>query len=315
MFCKKCGAKLADDAQFCTACGTSVNSPGATLASNREVAPAEDEELYRAVIGPRNQDYYWRHFSKFIGENKTSMSWHWPAFFVTFYWLLYRKMWMPALAYFFLPYPVMLVLGVIIGLSGGSEAVTSLVSLLYVAAIFFVPPLFANAWYFNRCKKQILNGSAATRSRERLIGELSGRGGTSSVWLFIFLIFGFVAFVGILAAVSIPAYQAYVTKAKVAAALETGRKAATRVEAYYEQNNVLPVSVQEAGFAEPLPKAVTAITIEKNGTLSIGIEGLGDKNIMLVPSADAGGPVEWRCVSDTIPSRLLPKQCESVAGD
>ena len=56
-------------------------------------------ELYRAAIGPHGQDYYMRQFAKFDAHGKTGVSWHWPAYWATLNWLIYRKMWGWALAY------------------------------------------------------------------------------------------------------------------------------------------------------------------------------------------------------------------------
>jgi hypothetical protein len=54
---------------------------------------AFDEEAWKAVIG------------------------HWPAFFVTWYWLLYRKMWDLAALYFLLPLILAFAIGLVAGIS------------------------------------------------------------------------------------------------------------------------------------------------------------------------------------------------------
>ncbi|MFO1287847.1 MAG: DUF2628 domain-containing protein [Rubrivivax sp.] len=47
---------------------------------------------WRAVIGKKNLDYYpYRAFA--TSRRAAAALWHWPAFFVTLYWLLYRKLW------------------------------------------------------------------------------------------------------------------------------------------------------------------------------------------------------------------------------
>ena len=56
-------------------------------------------ELYRAAIGPSAQDYYLKHFLRFDSEGKTSATWHWPAYWATLNWLIYRRMWAWALGY------------------------------------------------------------------------------------------------------------------------------------------------------------------------------------------------------------------------
>ena len=45
---------------------------------------------YELAVGP-NRDYYVPRFEEF-DRGGSQMSWHWPAFFVTSPWFLYRKM-------------------------------------------------------------------------------------------------------------------------------------------------------------------------------------------------------------------------------
>jgi len=61
------------------------------------------EEEYRAFIG-KNSHKYLRKFNKFwTGNTETfAVTWHWPAFLAGFWWLLYRKLYIWALAYFIL---------------------------------------------------------------------------------------------------------------------------------------------------------------------------------------------------------------------
>jgi len=91
-------------------------------------AEPDPEEFYRTVIVPKEQDYYLSRFAKFDGNGKAGASWHWPAFFVSFYWFLYRKMWFNALLYFLLPYIVLSILGIIAALAAKKRVVASGVS-------------------------------------------------------------------------------------------------------------------------------------------------------------------------------------------
>lgn len=119
-------------------------------------------ELYRAAIGPRGQDYYLRHFAKFDADGKTSASWHWPAYWTTLNWLVYRKMWGWALAYIAaLLGLALLIFGIGKLLLDYSDATGLVMFLLFLTAAFVLPGLYANAWYYNYCSEKI---SAALRN-------------------------------------------------------------------------------------------------------------------------------------------------------
>ena len=115
MFCSKCGTSNDEAASFCASCGYALPLPGQATATPKAQADESisDEEYYKTIIGPKNQDYYLRQFSRFDDEGKAGASWHWPAFFVSFYWLLYRKMWLNALMYFIFPYLFLVLFGIL----------------------------------------------------------------------------------------------------------------------------------------------------------------------------------------------------------
>lgn len=271
------------------------------------------QEFYKAILGPKNQDYYLRQFAKFDSAGKAGASWHWPAFFVTFYWFLYRKMWMPALLYFFMPYLLMIVLGIAGAMAGEAAApVMGLGYLLYVVAIFFVLPAYANALYYRHCNKKIAEVRASAHEEQRQLGELSGKGGTSSIILFIILIMAFVAFIGILAAIAIPAYQDYVTRARMAEAVSIGKNASERVADYYYQHQRTPGSLAEAGFAALPSPAIKEVSVNsQDGVISITMASgpVSGKSLLFVPSLDANKQIVWQCMSSEIKDRYLPQQC------
>lgn len=306
MFCQKCGAQNDDSASFCSNCGTPLH-----LADAEQ--PHSQEALYKAVIGPKNQDYYLRHFARFDRDGRVGATWHWPAFFVTFYWFLYRKMWIHAAVYFFLPYLVMFALGMVGGVLGESgKSTIGIAYLVYVAATFLIPPMYANAFYYKQCKEKISDTSLTTHDYQRQLGELSGKGGTSNAALIFVLIFVVIAFIGILAAIAIPAYQQYTTRAHTAEALTVGGKAADSVADYYDQRHEVPDDLAQAGFTAQLPPSVTDLSLNsQNGILTITMANppIQGKTILLVPSLDSNNRVVWTCSSREIEDKYLPPQC------
>jgi Tfp pilus assembly major pilin PilA len=229
MFCPKCRNSNGDSSKFCSGCGTALSQadnikpslhaeiiPLLNSVQAESDEPHNSDEFYKAIVGPKNQDYYLSQFARFDSNGKANASWHWPAFFVTFYWFLYRKMWLNALIYFLLPNFVTILLGIAGAATGkSSDTVVGIGSLLYLIVAFVLPPMYANALYYKHCKKKIAEARLSSQDTQRRLGELSEKGGTSKVVIILVLISASITFIGILAAVAIPAYQDYTKKARM----------------------------------------------------------------------------------------------------
>ncbi len=121
-----------------------------------KLASGDTAYLYRATIGPRAQDYYLRHFARFDGEGKAGSSWNWAAYWTTFNWLVYRRMWGWALAYVAALFgAALLIFGVGKLLLNYSDTSALLLFLLLLTVAFVVPGLYANAWYYTHCNEKI----------------------------------------------------------------------------------------------------------------------------------------------------------------
>lgn len=121
-----------------------------------KLATGDTAYLYRAAIGPRAQDYYLRHFARFDSDGKAGASWNWSAYWTTFNWLVYRKMWGWALAYVAaLLGLALLVFGMGKLLLDYSDTTAVLLSLALLTAAFVLPGLYANAWFYSFCNEQI----------------------------------------------------------------------------------------------------------------------------------------------------------------
>lgn len=137
-------------------------------------------ELYKAAIGPEGQDYYLRHFLKFDADGKTGATWHWPAYWATFGWLVFRQMWSRALVY------AVALLGLALMVFGVgklafsySDATALMLFLLFLTVAFVLPGLYANAWYYTDCSKKISaalrNAATVKEACETLAGQASTR--------------------------------------------------------------------------------------------------------------------------------------------
>ncbi len=122
-----------------------------------------------------------------------------------------------------------------------------------------------------------------------------------------------IAMIGIMAAVAIPAYQDYVSKAQLTQAVAVGRSAAAAVEEHYYKTGEVPATLAQAGFALPATASyVQDIEVNpKNAivTVTLAVPAQMGKTITLVPSLDSEKHIHWRCGSNDIGANLLPKDC------
>jgi type II secretory pathway pseudopilin PulG len=327
MYCSKCGIQNADEASFCSKCGAplSLPAPASPPTNDVTVYPAKarassassnqafDEEAWRAAVGPTNAEYYLPRMRTQHSVGTRSM-WHWPAFFVTFYWLLYRKQWLSALAYLFLPYVTAVILAIALEVSGSKESVLAgIFWLSYLAIVFIGPPLVANSLYYSHCKALINRHSATARSREHFLAVLETKGGTSNVATIVIAFLAFITIIGNLAAVSLPAYQDYTKRAKSSEAVLVGMSVAKLVGEYYERTGQIPENLDQFLTTTQSSKFITAMTINSsNGVIEMkvsfgpnSIEG----TIYLVPGKTQGGTIAWTCKAEPAMTRYVPQSC------
>ena len=111
------------------------------------VAPATAENQaasdYEAAIG-KNRGYYLPRFEEFDRGGPT-LGWHWPAFFVTTPWFLYRKMWLIGILNVVYPFALLVVCSIasafLTAPLRAHPAIFGLVFLLLLAAPWFLLPI------------------------------------------------------------------------------------------------------------------------------------------------------------------------------
>lgn len=311
MFCPKCGSSNDAAAKSCRGCGNALTL---TAASAQAEEPASDEACFRAVVGEKDPDYYLDRFDGFVEDRKIGPTWNWSAFFVTFYWLLYRKMWRNAAIYIALPIILLLLFWIVRALAGGAVGiVVSLGGFVYLAAIFVVMPLYANALYYQHCIKLIETVRSTTQGTQKQLDELAHKGGTSRQAGIAIAAVNAVVFLGILAAIAIPAYQDANAKARLVQALTVGKAATSYVDGYYSQYRSLPSNLDAANFMMSLPPYVSAVRVDNQaGTISITMKGgaaIDGKSLKFVTGMTGGDRLNWACMSDDIQDRYLPLEC------
>lgn len=308
MFCSRCGTENPDAGSFCVKCG-------APLRPQAQPSPAGgDDAAWRAVIGKKNLDYYLPRFRDQQASGRRAL-WHWPAFFVTLYWLLYRKLWGWAAAYFFLPAVVAALLGVMAATGRAGQTIAGLGWLVFLALFFIAPPMLANSLYYSRCAKLLASERAAAQGTEQLLARLEAKGGTSSAALIVVLaVFPLIAVVGILAAVAVPAYSDYTKRAKSSEAIISGMSVARQVGDVVERTGRLPPSLEALAEGSRSPYVSAMRLNPSNGVIDIDVNfGPGQPGgmISLTPGTGPDGKVTWRCSAEPRMTRYVPASCRA----
>jgi len=268
-----------------------------------------DEEARAAFIGDSNTLYYLGRFDR-IARGEPG-GWHWPGFLVTWYWMLYRKMWVQALLYFVAPYFIMALL---FGVMAASPAAGAVLWLAWAAAWLIGPGILANGWYYKHCLKKIRDVRARGGSKDQMIARLEAAGGTSNLFVIIAVVLALFVLPGILAAIALPAYQTYTVKAKVLDAIGEATAVATIVGRQYEATGQLPADIDR--ITQQLPetsksKYVRAIELDgTSGALTVRIDPTPHitGSIQLTPTADNNRHLTWTCSTADM-AKYVPKSC------
>jgi Tfp pilus assembly major pilin PilA len=280
---------------------------------------SQNEELYRAAVGESKAAYYLPLFYRFDQPGASRLSWNWPAFFFTWLWMIYRRMYGPALGYFFLyPLAAMVLLALMSALLGAAVAV--LFYWLTVIAVRVLVPMFANALYHWHVRKRIARLTADAPSHEAVVQRLIGQSSGGAPFVVAAVCVGAVFFVGVLAAISIPAYQDYTIRAQVSEGLTLAAPIRESVAQAYAASGSWPVDLENAIDSA---RYVSSIAVS-NGTILIhygkAANGKISGQTLSLHPREADGAIAWDCgyvagdgVTQTdIAPKYLPRACREA---
>lgn len=303
MDCPHCGSRTPNNAHFCPTCGKPTDS---------HIRPGHSAEtLLLAAIGPGAEHYLPIFLAREQGCRGT-IGWHWPAFFTTFFWMLFRKMYGLAFAYLAIAVVLAQLAAPLLVINLGTAGAV-LATLIYLG-LAVLPALYAGSLYHRHCRKVIAFTQRYQPEPQRQLRQIELSGGTSGVAVPLIVLLASVPLIGVVAAIAMPAYQEYTTRSVTTAAHTQLRAAAASLDGYYQLHGRLPASLADAGVAPGQATQGLPLELHPDGMLSVTLvqpRAVAGKALQLQPMLNDRGERAWRCSSPDIQDRLLPMACRS----
>jgi len=293
-----------------------MQNPYAYSATSEAAGPVpETAALYETAIG-RNSGYYLPRFEEF-DRGGSKLGWHWPAFFVTSFWFLYRKMWVPGILNLVYPWVMTVVLTIVVAVFSQAfkahPVLFGVLAWLVLAAPSILLPMFANAIYWRHIRGLIegmpASVAAVPEKRNARLERDGGTGVGALVAVIAVASFFFVGFVGILAAIAIPAYQDYTIRAQVSIGLQDATHIKAGVADYWAENEAWP---EHADILDRTPSGKYVTSVEVHGgsiVITYGGEAnsnISGKRLALMPGVTEQGDVVWICGNAGLPEGVQP---------
>ena len=264
-------------------------------------------EMYEALVGRRNLDYYLQVFKDFDERGGGLIpSWNWAAFLFSVPWALYRKIY----PVFFAVIGGVVLWAVLVVHLGVSPLINNLFYVVSWAAF----GLYGNALYYRHVTRKIESARAEDGDSARQLLEVGFKGGVQLWVIPVFVLGPFLA--GFAAGIFIPAYQDNAIRAQVSLGLNRASEVTMAVETEYERTGRFPADNRAAGL--PLPAEITdtyvsGITVN-GGLIEIRYgnsaqERIHGRAVILIPQVQPDGSLDWVCGSENIHPVHLPAVC------
>lgn len=192
---------------------------------------------------------------------------------------------------------------------------------LIVTGLFFSLPLLVilftrrhQGLHDLTCGTVVIDKRTFDRSRWDYETVAASPNSSGAAIIVIALLFFFMTFIGIAAAIAIPAYQDFLVRAKVSEALLKTNDVKARYVAYVKEHQAWPASIDDL-------KAPSVVKLAQNGEVSFQIADghalmltlhgdrmLDGKSLELLP---IGGEAsfEWKCRVVDLPPKYAPSAC------
>jgi Tfp pilus assembly protein PilE/TM2 domain-containing membrane protein YozV len=144
-------------------------------------------------------------------------------------------------------------------------------------------------------------------------GNVDTSGGAVMAIVAVFL---FVAMLGILGAIAIPAYQDYGHRTTVAGVIAEVKPSIHKLERFIIRERHYPYSNRTAGLADDLSSdQIKSIVVSVSGVLTVTLgntkgNALNDQTLIWIPQL-RGKSVQWDCSGGTLHARFRPAPCRA----
>ena len=123
-----------------------------------------------------------------------------------------------------------------------------------------------------------------------------------------------VAIIGILAAVALPAYTNYTTRAMVSEGISVAQGFKTAVAEYRAATGDWPANLVAIGMADVADGAVASVGVDSsNGAITVTYANVGaltgDPTVIFLPAVGAGA-ITWSCSTGSMSDDYLPEDCK-----
>lgn len=271
-------------------------------APESDVSRAPANDLLRAFVGKKNAQYYQQRFQRFESGGG-AQTWHWPAFFFTSGWLLYRKMWWQAALYILglplLSVALTLLLAILLPLDVAELAIN--LGAVIFSMIFM--PMYANRLYFDHANRKVAS-IAAAHGDPAIQQQVAARKGGTSWWGVLPIV---VIVIGILAAIAFPAYLEYTARAQISQSYYLAAPAQTGVQDYVREHGTVPVDNEQAGLPPPSElggEFVESVAIRDGEVLvsfgNASSSALTGVYLRLAPAVSGSRVTDWYCYRESI---------------
>ncbi len=273
--------------------------------------------LFRMAVGP-GADYYAPRFLEFERVGRSFPSWNWAALCLPAVWAVYRRLWLPAVAFAVWPLVALGLFRVAVPHVGDSGAVAFTVAALLIWLIpRVVGATAANALVYRQARRLVGIAETRTTLSEKAARWLSQRTVTAPIPAAL----AGAATILLALQIVIPSLQAtyadQIVRARIAESLAAIVPLQRQLEEWFVSRSPAdapdPALTQTGPGAEPIaPVSVSPTSGRVRLALGSLIPELAGRLILLAPAMDRQRQVHWICVPVDVPARYLPLECRQT---
>ena len=140
-----------------------------------------------------------------------------------------------------------------------------------------------------------------------------GEGAGGGTWVLVIVgIFAFIAIIGILAAIALPAYHDYTLRTKVVMAVTEAQQVQRQADAFYQNNQRLPLNNLELDLEEPYVLNSNNLVLVQDNIIQLQVQDTSElingKTIVFRPQFN-GDSINWSCTGGNLESKYRPAAC------